>query len=165
MPRLFRLSDSDSEPEAEPEIEAVSAAEADGEVVGRVAKINLFTNTAVPVPRYIELFGQPTCDHPWGDKFWRGFADEFHNAYLPASRQSWLRGMTPRYALFELPEDFSKRNAGLPPGPGNARSGRRYPCATFVTGPDEPEWIWVVCYNMLMIRSRAWWVHIDWITF
>ena len=150
---------AEPEPLVEPELD-------DAGVLVAVARLNTFTNLSVSVEHYCRRFGAPSDAAPWGQWFWQGFEEELVDSYFPGCQQSWLQTTPRRRCCFELPSRFSKANAAqAPTDPGglNPRSGAQYPAVIFeVNGRLEIE-VWVVCFHILMQRSRAWRCHPGWI--
>ncbi len=138
-----------------------------------VSSLHVFYNTmrhinctdVMTVEEFESIFGRVSTAHPYGEKFWAGFAEWMAAVYFPSmqgrGRRSWLANIQPTMGHFELPEAFSKRNAETPRHfHANPGSGLKYPAMFFLDGAS----IWMVCINIALRRSTAWRVDPSWLT-
>jgi hypothetical protein len=114
---------------------------------------------------FASFFGRISTAHPYGVNFWAGFAEWMAAVYFPSMQgrgsRSWLANIRPTMGHFELPETFSRRNAGAPRHfQANPGSGSKYPAMFFFDGAS----IWMVCINIALRRSTAWRVDPSWLT-
>ena len=106
-----------------------------------------------------------------GESVWKGFDNFLHIEYLPVARghvagfglEDWVP------CFFQAPLNFSKAAAALPMKETNP-PGKQYPamipCSEALRARREgPTVVIMICINILIFRSRPWYVHSSWISF
>ena len=122
----------------------------------RVMKIaNVF---GVVDPRlWAALCGVPTIENPWGETIANGIVYWAAEYFRKAPQGHWLQGVDVHFGWFLLPENWSRHNSQLPPGPNDRFY---YPCVYVNLGGS---W-YMICIHLLIVLARKWWVHGDRLT-
>ena len=104
--------------------------------------------------RYEQTFGQCSADHPWGIRVWEGC----QTLFTTYPHTHWMTDQL-HFGYFAAPLRFSKAAAQSPCCPiANPRGPYLYP-AVIVMSSMYPGWGVVACVNILMQKSKPWWVH------
>ena len=117
------------------------------------------------------VFGKISVGHVFGESVWKGFDNVLHIEYFPVARghvagfglEDWVP------CFFQAPLNFSKAAAALPMKETNP-PGKQYPamipCSEALRARREgPTVVIMICINILIFRSRPWYVHSSWISF
>ena len=162
-----------SQPEEEPTandptvaVEAFTTAQAIAWLAARRAITRLACSGYITPQRYIEQFGVPTPEAPWGDRVWHGMRIAFHDA---CRRFAGSRGRSPwdiaqvKLAFFFVPSgpwphnSFSRENAQRPfCAFYDSRGPPPFPCIILKI---DVEFYAMWCEAILLMKCRFWQVH------
>jgi hypothetical protein len=140
---------------------------------------NKLGGARMPIGDYLERFGCPSVENPFGDRVFAGMA-KMHMMDDSKHGGGWYPIQD--YAWFTAPEPFSKNNAQLPalrdaPAPTSCTSGAstsdwfspagaplaidwfvRYP-ALIIVGAGGIDIVYIRCLAIIILRSKAWLSH------